>query len=349
MFLSMFTYSSLATKVRAMLGHRLTKHDYTELLQKRSVRDVAAYLKQNTYYKTVLSEINENAIHRGQLEEELKKALVNDYVKLFKFIRGNVKDFLKITFSRYEIEDLKLLLRVLNTGEDVHILYDSVVFLKKYNSIDIEKLIESKNMQQFIENLKGSVYYDILSPFMVNTQYLNLFSIEMSLDMYYFSNIWKQKEKLLSGRDEDFITHSLGSEIDILNILWIYRCKKYYNTPKEIIYSYVIPHRYKLSRAQLMSMVEARDAEEVKNIIYTTKYSEIFKSNDVYSFEHNFTYYVYRLNEYSVRNNPFSIASLMAYLHLKEIEIRNIISVIEGIRYQLQPEQIKKYLVYGEK
>ncbi|WHH61225.1 V-type ATPase subunit [Petroclostridium sp. X23] len=347
MSLSLYRYSSLHAKVRVMLARSLTSADYEELVVKRSVQDVAAYLKYNTHYQTILDEINETTIHRGQLEKVFKKVLINDYIKLFRFVQGNAKAFLKLAFLRYEIEDLKILLRVLDTEHNTQLVHDSLIFLRKYSTIDIENVASSKDIQQFIQNLKGSIYYDVLSPFITNTQHLNLFSIEMSLDMYFFTRLWKQKDKLLKNEDHKAILQSFGSEIDILNILWIYRCKKYYNTPKEIIYSYTIPFTYRISKAQLINMVEAKTPEEVLELVQTTKYNQIFLEGKEYFYEQNFTYYVYKLHKRLLMRQPFSIASLMAYLHLKEIEIRNIISIIEGIRYQLSPDQIKKYIVAG--
>lgn len=345
MILSMFKYSGLSAKIGVMFGKMLTYQDYGELIRKKTVQDVAAYLKYNTHYNQILDEVNENTIHRGQLENIFKMSLIDDYIKLFRFIRGNVKTFLKMAFLRYEIEDLKILLRVLNTEHNTQIVRDSLLFLQKYSTVDIEQLASSKNIQEFIQNLKGTVYYNVLSPFIVNTQYLQLFSIEMSLDMYFFSLVWKQKEKLLAGQDEKVISHSFGSETDILNMLWIYRCKKFYNLPKEIIYSYVIPYRYKLNKAQIKAMVEAKDADEVKNLIRNSGYADIFEGQSDHYYEKNFAYYIYKMNRRFLRQDRFSIGSMMAYLHLKEIEIRNIISIIEGIRYGLSFEEIKKYVV----
>ncbi len=345
MLLSTFKYSGLSTKIRVMTGRMLTTEDYEELLKKKAVSDVATYLKSQTEYKTILGEVNENTIHRGKLEQIFKNSLMNDYMKLFRFIRGNAKEFLRFAFLRYEIEDLKILLRVLETEHNTQLVHDSLLFLKRYSTVDIDKLSSSKNIQEFIQNLKGSVYYNILSPFIVNTQHLNLFSVEMSLDMYFFSLIWKQKEKLLRGQDKKIIDRSFGSEIDILNMLWIYRCKKFYQMPKEIIYSYIIPHRYKLKKAQIVSMVEAKDYEEVRKIIQATKYADVFGGENDHYFERNFTYYVNKMHKCFLRQNHFSIASLMSYLHLKEIEIHNIISITEGIRYNLKPEEIRKYIV----
>ncbi len=345
MLLSMFKYSGLSTKIRVMTGRMLTTVDYEELLKKNTVSDVATYLKSQTQYKTILGEVNENTIHRGKLEQIFKNTLMNDYMKLFRFIRGNAKEFLRFAFLRYEIEDLKILLRVLETEHNTQLVHDSLLFLKRYSTVDIEKLSSSKNIQEFIQNLKGSVYYNILSPFIVNKQHLNLFSVEMSLDMYFFSLIWKQKDKLLRGQDKKIINQSFGSEIDILNMLWIYRCKKFYQMPKEIIYSYIIPHRYKLNKAQIVSMVEAKDYEEVKKIIQATKYADVFAGENDHYFERNFTYYANKTHKRFLRQNHFSIASLMSYLHLKEIEIHNIISITEGIRYNLKPEEIRNYIV----
>lgn len=345
MLLSMFKYSGLTAKIAVMMGRMLKVQDYEELIKKRSVQDMAAYLKYNTAYKVVLKDVNEKVIHRGQLERICKASLVDDYMKLFRFIRGNVKTFLKFAFLRYEIEDLKILLRALDTEHNTWIVRDSLVFLEKYGTVDIEKLATSKTISEFIQNLKGSVYYDVLSPFITNLQHLNLFSIEMSLDMYFFSLIWKQKEKLLRRQDEKIISHSFGSETDMLNILWIYRCKKFYDIPKEIIYSYVISYRYKLSKEKIIAMVEAKDTDEVKSIIQTTKYAEVFGGKSDHYYEKSFTHYVHKMHKKFLRNNRFSIGSLMAYLHLKEIEIRNIVSIIEGIRYDLPADEIRKYVV----
>lgn len=343
--LSVFQYSGITAKVRTMMGKMLTVDDYKAMIQKKTVQDVANYLKNNTYYNTVLDDINENSIHRGQLEQILKTSLIESYTKLFKFLRGDVKTYLKLIFLKYEIEELKMIVRVLHTEHNIQFAQNSLAFLRENDDIDIQKLLESKNIQQLIENLKGSVYYNVLSPFVVNTEHLDLFSIEMTLDMYFFNLVWKQKEKLLSGEDQRIITQSLGSETDVLNILWIHRCKKYYNIPNEIIYSYIIPYRYRLTKSQIVKMVEAKTVEELEQIVGATCYAQIFGQNKGLLLEHDFNLYVFKIYKKILRYHPFSIASIMAFIHLKEIEIRNLISIIEGIRYGLEPEQIKQYIV----
>jgi len=345
MITSIFKYSSVTAKVRVMFGRMLDAGDYRELTAKKSVTDIAVYLKQNPFYGPILEQVNESTIRRVELEKILRRSLIQDYIKLLKFIKGDVRTFLRLAILRYEIENVKMLLRVLSTENNIHIAMDSLMFLKKYDTVDLDKLSASRNIPEFIQNLKGSVYYKVLSPFAEGNQRLNLFSAEMSLDLYFFTLVWKQKDKLLKGQDRDVVLKSLGSEIDILNLMWIYRSKKYYNISREILYSFLIPYRHRLSRAQLKSMVEAKDFDELERLVKNTKYASVFKKGNEYLLDINITDYLYRLYKINLRNNYFSLSPILAYIHLKEIEIQNIISIIEGVRYGLSQEEISRFIV----
>ena len=57
----------IAAKARSMLGEQLSAQDYEELLHKRSVAEIAAYLKNVTSYAHALKDVRENNIHSGQL------------------------------------------------------------------------------------------------------------------------------------------------------------------------------------------------------------------------------------------------------------------------------------------
>src|SRR5688572_20107039 len=98
MAVSICRYSSIHTKTRALFGKLLTKHDYDELLEKRTVHGVAEYLKKNTGYGRLLSSINENQVHRGELEKLFRASLYGDFIKLLRFLSGKPKEFLKASF-----------------------------------------------------------------------------------------------------------------------------------------------------------------------------------------------------------------------------------------------------------
>ena len=67
------SHNATVAKIRAMYGNRLKQADYDELVNKSSVAEIAEYLKKNTHYGKMLSSIDTVNIHRGFLEDLLKR------------------------------------------------------------------------------------------------------------------------------------------------------------------------------------------------------------------------------------------------------------------------------------
>ena len=90
-----------------MYGRRLTDKDYEDLLACKTVPEVANYLKNETVYSEILSGLNENDVHRGQLETLLRKKIFYEKVSLARFDMNSEK-FLSVFFiNRIEIEQIK--------------------------------------------------------------------------------------------------------------------------------------------------------------------------------------------------------------------------------------------------
>lgn len=338
-------YNALAGKARAMFGRLLTDRDYTGLMSQSSVAKVASYLSDNTNYGQDLSGLDLSNIHRGQLENILKKSLLNDFRKLFFFSRGSIKSFLKLLYLKYEVECLKRIFRILETSKGTVPDEASLMFLKKYDTLNISKLAKSRNTQELTANLENTVYYSALRPFLTGAKKQDLFHIEMSLDIFYLNLVFENKNKLLSGFDMKAIDLLLGTEIDILNLLWIYRGKMVYNLDRSVIFGYLIPHRYKISMEIINELMDAKDYESFIEILGRTKYAGIFEKEGRSFFELNYSDTMYKLHRKFFRKHVFSIAGAVSYLHLKEFEISNIISIVEGIRYGLPAEDIKPFVI----
>jgi len=343
--LDLFTYSALSSKARASYGRLLTAEDYNMLIDMKNVNEIAGYLKKNTYYSEILSNVDEALIHRGQLENIIKTDIMKEYDKFLRFTSGNARKFLQSTYKKYETESLKIIFRRLETVGGVMSAEGYLLFLKNTSEIDFHKLIKSKDSLEFIENLKGTEYYDVLRPFTGTGVKINLFNLEMVLDLHYFKFLYKRMKKYLTGKDFMPLEESFGVKTDVLNMLWIYRCKKYYNMKKEIIRSYILPFNAGIRKETLNRLIEAEDIEEFLEIAGTTKYSSIFIRDIDGFFEVNFADYMYNIHMKLFRKYPLSVTAAVDYIHMKEYELSNIISIIEGIRYGLPAEKIRKFVV----
>lgn len=340
----LFKYSGLFAKIKAMQSYIFTRKDYMDMSHMSDVKQLALYLKECPAYSNALSDIDENDIHREQIEKKLIYSMYRDYVKIYKFTDGNDRKFLDSYFIYFEIDIIKLLLRMFFDSREIkYELKDFEKFFNEHSSIDIRKLSKAQTFSDFIECLKGTDYYNILNSIQ-NIENINLFDIEMQLDLYYFKQTWKLKDKYLNGTNEKVVSRTFGVRLDLLNMLWIYRARIYYSVDRDTIYSYIIPIKYKLKAKDLKQMIEAKSVDELKIAIentYYAKYISVFEGD--YS-EKIYFYVLSKLHQKVNAENPMSIAPIRYFMFCKKNEIANLTRVIEGIRYGLKSERIMDYL-----
>jgi len=346
MLRGLLKYGAVAAKTAAIRSKRLSQEDYNILSHMSSVPEVASYLKNNTCYSDILKNVNERELHRADLELILYKYCENIVSKLYAYVTGDEKKFLDIYFLRQEIKIMKdILIRIMAGMPYMDSHTENELFNRKYN-INVEKLAQSNNITEFIEVLRGTEYERILEPILNIKEHHNLFSVIMTLDTYYFKKLWQLKDKYLKNKDKKLITHTLGSEIDILNIMCIYRSKRYYSIPNELIYSYLLPIYYRIGKNTIAKMVEDPNPDEMLKIAEKTPYRNVFNRKEIDNVDINSERFVDKIHYDVIKKHPWSISNVIAQIHLIETEVRNIINIIEGVRYKVPAESIKNMINY---
>lgn len=340
-------FDAISAKLRAMNSVSLEERDYEVLLQKKSVGEVCAYLKNNTGYRDMLSDINESKIHRRELELIIDRKVKDEYIRLYRFVGLYDRKTLKFIFIRAEIEFIKHCLRYMlsnETDEDINLEGWVTPFFREHTSLDVDAVAKAKTYDDFVNACKNTMYYSVLKR--VSAKDATLFSLAMMLDGFYYKNMWESIQRYVSKDGVAPFKEYIGTSIDLLNILWIYRSKKYYDTPNEIIYTYIIPVRHRLTQDMITNMIEAENADGVILQAAKTKYKNLFEELGKDSFvEENYKKILYKTARKIHRNAPESMAAVYAYFYMRETEVGNITTIIEGIRYNFSAEAIAKMLI----
>ena len=74
----LLSYSGISTKIRAMQSKLITEDQIQEMLQFTSTSHAAAWLKRTPEYSKTWASLDENSLHRGQIEKLLKASIFND-------------------------------------------------------------------------------------------------------------------------------------------------------------------------------------------------------------------------------------------------------------------------------
>lgn len=342
----LMSYSGITTKVRAMESHLISENQFHEMAGLSTVTEAVDYLSHLKPYNGLFDDLEGSSLHRVAIEERLILSLYKDFAKLYRFANLNQRKFLDLYFMHFEIDILKKCLR--NAMGNNYLDIDLLVFedfFKLHSKLDLIKLSSSRSLTEFWTNLEGSIYYDVLSE-VSDSKEPTLFDYEVHLDLLYFRTIWKVMGKHLKKEEKELLSNCFGSKLDLLNIQWIYRSKKYYQIQSTDIYSLLIPTNYHLTKEQITKMAEAGTIEEFYGLLKTTYYGrkadiEVFDLPDLEKLTKEVLDKIYRSTS---QQNPYSIATLNSYLYFKEAEIQKVITLIESIRYRLTPDEIISYV-----
>ena len=326
-------YSAVATKIRAMDSRLLTHSDFEKLAAMESVPQAVAYLKKIPAYGALFKGYDETELHRGQIEKLLVGTLYYDFSKIYRFCDKDQKKILKLYFCKFEIAIIKRAFRrVFNHGDRTAEEKELRGMIQRYTDVPLDRLAEAETVPEILEALKGTDYYKVLEK-LDHAENMGLFDYEMTLDLYYFSTIWKQNSKLTKGKTQVLLTRSLGSQIDLLNMMWIYRTKKYYQMPEASTYALLIPVTYKLHDSDIRAMVSAADNRALEEAIQKTYYGRRFLKLDSQELETVYDRFLRKIYTEEKRANPYSLAVITGYLYDKEQELDRLTTVLEGVRY----------------
>ena len=329
MSISAIKYPSINAKLKGMYAKRLKDDDLQDLAKQNNLKSAVAILKNKSSSLNVLSEDAD----REQIEKVLNGEIIYDIEKIVKYLDKNDTQIFNLLISKYEIRCIKKAIKLLYSKNE----YDENIKIWT-NTIftDLKGLESIKSIDEFFKIINNTKYKKILKKYFENkdTEY-SIFEIENEL---YLKSIYNS-----AGNNKN-LKKMIGAKIDFTNILWIYRMKKYYNFSEDKIEKSIIDINYALKKNQILLLVKAKNIEELNEILKKTVYSNI-ATDDIYELECNMKKYLHGLYIKNFKSNLLSINCIYSYLNLVELENKDIISIIEAVRYGIDKEKLLKKLI----
>ena len=182
---SVLSYSGVSTKIRAMSSHLVTDEQLQEIVHFSDVSQVAAYLKKTPEYAKAWSDLDENNLHRGQIEKLLKKSIFGNFSRIYNFANKEQRKFLALYSKRYEIRVLKEILTNLfdHRSTDPVDMSPYRDFFLHHSKLDLDRLATAGNMEEFMNEmsftLRFSAYMRTAMGFYLIMEWLLIFIISI--------------------------------------------------------------------------------------------------------------------------------------------------------------------------
>ena len=334
MKISLIKYPNLNSKLKAMYSNRLTKENLNDLIKQNDVKNVALMLKN----KSDIFKNTQGDIDRLEIEKLLDESLLKDILKIKKLLNKSDDNLFDLFLRQYEIKCVKSILRKLYSDDKTNDIIIENVKMRTTTLFEEIKGIETiENFDDFFKAIMRMGKYSFIKKYQdENQDNINIFEIENEIDKLYFETLY---DKVKSNNN---LKKIVGSEIDLLNIEWIFRIKKYYNFDKQRLSNILINRYYKIKPFTLQNIIDTDSFDEITNILSKTYYSKLFLSET--DFEDNVDRFLYKINYKIFKEDIWSIAYIFAYINLVDYENNDIINVFEGIRYNMDKSEIIKRL-----
>lgn len=331
-------YAALSAKVRAMYGGRMTAEDYRLLMEKKTLPEAAAFLQAHRGYSRGLAGLRASGIRREALENALREVYIQEYQRIFSFLSLEDKALMRFPVYRAERDAIITAMGRLNSPRRVE---DAAIWtgtLQKNSKLKLARLELADSFQDIVEAAEDTIYASALERSAVQMKAPSTAFVDNMMQVTYFAHLYKVLSTHYSGQVKTVLRQSFDQETDLLNLVQFLRLKKHFSQEDVQRYSFPLTCSHRLGRAHIQTLLSAPDYESAFQLVCDGPYGHVFRTLSTTGLEAYLYTLQFRFNQRQLRAAIPTVYTPIAYLSLKEIELRNIISIIECIRYEIKPD-----------
>lgn len=347
--LASFSSKAMMTKAKALYGKHITNEQYEELLHKKTVNEIALYLKDNTRYRTAFEGVTLGAMRRGQLESLLHRERFDEYSRLLRYDPSSKgESYYQYLEMQVEVQQILQMIRLLNSGNTQEYITQYPAFLASKACFSFLALANVRSFDDLLEVLQNTPYAKVIMHFRPAADgKIDYTRCEVALRSYYYTHLEQLIDRYFRGRVKRQLHEITQTHIDLINVTTIYRLKRFFpHVDGEFIRSALLPAWKRIPEKELDKLIEAPDADSFIQLLSRSPYASYLGSEDFLFIEYHTESIRYHLNKRYLRFAVDAPTAITAYMVLSEIELNNIITIVEGVRYELPPEEIEKMLIF---
>jgi len=279
--------------------------------------------------------------------------LINEFSGFRTYISGPGADLLDWTLVRFQVENLKVLIRICLTKIPFEEVNEHLISLPKEFALNTQGLAKAESPTDFVRLVpKGLLQENLEKALEIYREYPQSFFLEGALDSGYLKELIAKTEELL-GEDREIVRFVVYQEADIFNLMLIVRGKFYYGLTPRILRPFYVPGT-RIPRTLFASMLNDVDVSTAVNRIAERvidvellKYGSKEGSNaiDASILESLAWNRFFRLANLAFRQSHMGLAAIIGYIGLRRVEVANLITISEGIRDGISGETIRARLI----
>lgn len=343
-------YAAVNARIRAGVANLVPPAVWTALLGATDLSDLVYWL-DGTAYRDVLAQHTEEALDLQRIERALWQYLVQTYRTPLLFLHGSPGALVDWLWRRFEIDNLKTVLRTVERDVPSARIRASLIPLGPASDLPWNNLADARSVSAAVDRLGGTWYGRVLDEALERYRREGLlFVLEVALDLAYYRRLLRLLDDL-SGRDRKEAGRFVGTMVESQNLLWAYRYRIYFQLSPEEILNYTLHRRLQVDAAVVREIATGAPLADVITAVWGMRLPDVERFADVPEdealpeLEIAFWRYRHDLARAALRGYPLHLGVVLAYLVLLESEVRDLIVLVEGKAAGWSPERIEPYFI----
>jgi len=349
------TYAFINAKLRARISQLLEPEFFRTLARSRSFVEAIAMLA-GTRYEAASDAYNRTGDVK-LTELELVRAEWSALGDLGRYTPPEIEPFTRAVLAEFEVATVKHALRLwFERTVRGRAIDDKVAYLIRDESVhafSIDECINAGSVGEVEEALADRPYLPAIRDALATVgESGSLFAVEVALDRWYYAQL-REAAARLSSRDSEIALRLIGIQIDIRNVNWIVRMKRYYDLDAAGVHESIVPGGELLATGELESAHAAERPIEPLLSALGSGYSALVSrgageeargAERLALLEELLRAVLFQEIRRTLGGYPFTIGVVLAYFLLTQNEIRVLISVLNAKYYDLAPERIEELI-----
>lgn len=331
---------------RAFYGKRLSEKQYNDLLSCKSINEIASYLRSSTVYSLAFEGVPAADFTARSLEDIIDRFRFDKFMSICRYELAIGNDFYKYFIVKTETEQiLRCTLLMLGHRKEEYMIQFGT-FLDRHLTIDLYAMGKANSLEEIADALSHTPYESIYRKCLASPDRCYL-TFELAFDTYFEQYQNELVEKCFKGKEANEVRELICRSFDRTFIEKQLRIAQYYSGTLSVS-NLVVPSSEKMTlftQKQLKLLCQANSKDEIIKILEKSPYKKCVVCAENGEIEKSLYTEFYRYCKKRVRFSTEPAAVIYCYLFLASNEVRNLVHIIEGVKYSVPVEEIKNSLV----
>jgi V/A-type H+-transporting ATPase subunit C len=316
------------------------REDFLRLLGAAD-QEVPGVLEEGGLGQLAAGYLNQDTL---SLEQRIIARVLDETRILLRPLHGATRAFLLYWTQRFEISNLKALLRGKMTGERPAVLLTRLTPMGPFGRLDGEEMAQVEDVAELFRRLETGTYAPIVRQArLAFEESHDPFLLDAALDRAYYEGLALRARAVEMELGDDF-ARLMAHYIDRINLVWLLRYRFNYHLPPAQVFYLLVNAHYGLSLARLKSLAALADMKAVLAALPARLQQLLQGVDEIGEVARRMEQRRLDAAEAVLRRPAPAFARAFAYIILRERRMREVRAVLRGRQLRLPRAAIESTL-----